>query len=318
MCRNIRVESKKTKTIDNKQLIKNVNKSPSGDLGVKRKSKTASYLLVSPYILHFTVFVLFPVGFSLFLTFHEWNIIGPMKYVGLANYEKLFQDQYFLKSIGNTFVFLAIHIPLQIIIALGLAAILNEKIWFRAFFRGAFFMPVVVSGVVVTVLWQQLYGYELGSINTFLLWLGMHKIGWLIDPAWAMPSIAIMATWKNVGLYIILFLVGLQTVPRSLYEAADLEGANKWQKFLYITLPGINPTIFMVVVLSTISGFSLFIEPYVMTGGGPLNSTLSSVLYIYKQGFFYYHMGYAATLGFVFALLILLVVFIQRITIEKK
>ncbi|MEP6794180.1 MAG: sugar ABC transporter permease [Saprospiraceae bacterium] len=299
-------------------MIKNVNKSPSGDLGVKRKSKTASYLLVSPYILHFTVFVLFPVGFSLFLTFHEWNIIGPMKYVGLANYEKLFQDQYFLKSIGNTFVFLAIHIPLQIIIALGLAAILNEKIWFRAFFRGAFFMPVVVSGVVVTVLWQQLYGYELGSINTFLLWLGMHKIGWLIDPAWAMPSIAIMATWKNVGLYIILFLVGLQTVPRSLYEAADLEGANKWQKFLYITLPGINPTIFMVVVLSTISGFSLFIEPYVMTGGGPLNSTLSSVLYIYKQGFFYYHMGYAATLGFVFALLILLVVFIQRITIEKK
>jgi len=146
----------------------------------------------------------------------------------------------------------------------------------------------------------------------------MDKIGWLIDPSWAMPSIAIMATWKNVGLYIILFLVGLQSVPRSLYEAADLEGANQWQKFLYITLPGINPTIFMVVILSTISGFSLFIEPYVMTGGGPLNSTLSSVLYIYKQGFFYYHMGYAATLGFVFALLILLVVFIQRLTIEKK
>jgi len=285
---------------------------------MQQKKNTSSYLLVSPYVLHFVVFVLFPVGFSLFLTFHEWNIIGPMKYVGLSNYEKLIQDIYFLKSIRNTLVFLAIHIPLQIVIALGLAAVLNEKIWFRAFFRGAFFMPVVVSGVVVTVLWQQLYGYEMGSINTFLRWIGVDKIGWLIDPSWAMPSIAIMATWKNVGLYIILFLVGLQTVPRSLYEAADLEGANKWQKFLYITLPGINPTIFMVVVLSTIGGFSLFIEPYVMTGGGPLNSTLSSVLYIYKQGFFYYHMGYAATLGFVFALLILLVVFIQRLTIEKK
>ncbi len=285
---------------------------------MKQNNNSSSYLLVSPYILHFVVFVLFPVGFSLFLTFHEWNIIGPMKYVGLSNYEKLIQDQYFLKSIRNTLVFLAIHIPLQIIIALGLAAVLNEKIWFRAFFRGAFFMPVVVSGVVVTILWQQLYGYEMGSINTFLHWIGVDKIGWLIDPKWAMPSIAIMATWKNVGLYIILFLVGLQSVPRSLYEAADLEGANKWQKFWYITLPGINPTIFMVVVLSTIGGFSLFIEPYVMTGGGPLNSTLSSVLYIYKQGFFYYHMGYAATLGFVFALLILLVVFIQRLTIEKK
>src|SRR4030095_10598383 len=285
---------------------------------MNQKSGISSYLLVSPYLVHFIVFVLFPVGFSLFLTFHEWNIIGPMKYVGLSNYEKLIQDQYFLKSIGNTLVFLAIHIPLQIVIALGLASVLNEKIWFRAFFRGAFFMPVVVSGVVVTIMWQQLYGYELGSINIFLQSLGFKKVGWLINPAWAMPSIAIMATWKNVGLYIILFLVGLQSVPRSLYEAADLEGATKWQKFIHITLPGINPTIFMVMVLSTIGGFSLFIEPYVMTGGGPLNSTLSSVLYIYKQGFFYYHMGYAATMGFVFALLILLVVFIQRLTIERR
>lgn len=283
------------------------------------KSKTvSSYLLVSPYIMHVVLFVLFPVGFSLFLTFHEWNIIGPMEYVGLSNFEKLFQDQYFIKSLRNTLVFLAIHIPLQIVIALGLAVILNQKLRFRAFFRGAFFMPVVVSGVVVTILWQQLYGYELGTINTFLTWLGFDKVGWLIDPVWAMPSIAIMATWKNVGLYIILFLVGLQSVPKSLYEASELEGASKWQQFRYITLPMINPTLIMVIILSTIGGFSLFIEPYVMTGGGPLNSTLSSVLYIYKQGFFYYHMGYAATLGLILALLILLVVFIQRLLIENK
>lgn len=283
-----------------------------------KQNSIQSYFLVSPYILHVVVFVLFPVGFSLFLTFHEWNIIGPMKYVGLTNYEKLLQDQYFLKSIRNTLVFLAIHIPLQIVIALGLAVILNQKIWFRAFFRGSFFMPVVVSGVVITILWQQLYGYEMGSINTLLMALGFEKVGWLIDPVWAMPSIAIMATWKNVGLYIILFLVGLQSVPRSLYEAADLEGATSWQKFWHITLPVINPTVVMVMILSTIGGFSLFIEPYVMTNGGPLNATLSSVLYIYKQGFFYYHMGYAATLGLIFALLILFVVFIQRRVIENK
>jgi ABC-type sugar transport system permease subunit len=241
-----------------------------------------------------------------------------MEYVGLSNFEKMVQDQYFLKSLRNTLVFLAIHIPLQVIISLGLAVILNQKIWFRAFFRGAFFMPVVVSGVVVTIMWQQLYGYEMGSINAFLMWIGFHKIGWLIDPIWAMPSIAIMATWKNVGLYIILFLVGLQSVPKSLYEASELEGATQWQQFRYITLPVINPTMIMVMILSTIGGFSLFIEPYVMTGGGPLNSTLSSVLYIYKQGFFYYHMGYAATLGLALALLILFVVFIQRILIERK
>ena len=275
-------------------------------------------MLISPYLLHVLVFVLFPVGFSVFLSFHEWNIIGPMNYVGTANYEKLFLDQYFIKSLRNTLVFLAIHIPLQIMVALGLAVILNEKIWFRAFFRGAFFMPVVVSGVVVTILWQQLYGYEMGSINTFLMWLGFDRVGWLIDPVWAMPSIAIMATWKNVGLYVILFLVGLQSVPKSLYEASELEGATRWQQFWHITLPVINPTVIMVMILSTIGGFSLFIEPYVMTGGGPLNSTLSSVLYIYKQGFFYYHMGYAATLGLILALIILTVVFIQRMVIEKK
>ncbi len=285
---------------------------------MKNNRSISSYLLISPYLLHVLVFVLFPVGFSLFLSFHEWNIIGPMNYVGTANYEKLFQDQYFIKSLRNTLVFLMIHIPLQIIIALGLAVILNEKLWFRAFFRGAFFMPVVVSGVVVTILWQQLYGFEMGSINTFLMWLGFDKVGWLIDPVWAMPSIAIMATWKNVGLYVILFLVGLQSVPKSLYEASELEGATRWQQFWHITLPVINPTVIMVMILSTIGGFSLFIEPYVMTGGGPLNSTLSSVLYIYKQGFFYYHMGYAATLGLILAMIILTVVFIQRLVIEKK
>lgn len=283
-----------------------------------RKTNVNAYVLVSPYLVYVLVFVLFPVFFSLFLTFHDWNIIGPMKFIGLANYEKLLQDQYFFKSVRNTLVFLVIHIPLQIIIALGLAVLLNQQLWFRAFYRGAFFLPVVVSGVVITIMWQQLYGYDMGTFNKLLMSVSLDKIGWLIDPAWAMPSIAIMATWKNVGLYVILFLVGLQSVPRSLYEASELEGATSWQQFWHITLPVINPTIVMVVILSTIGGFSLFIEPYVMTGGGPLNSTLSSVLYIYKQGFFYYHMGYAATLGLVFALVILFVVFIQRRLVETK
>ena len=174
-----------------------------------------------------------------------------------------------------------------------------------------------MSGVVVTMLWEQLYGFDTGLLNRLLTQIGLAKVGWLVDPDYAMPSIALMATWKNVGLYIVLFLVGLQTVPKHYYEAADLEGANHWQKFYNITLPMINPTIFMVVILSTIGGFSLFIEPYIMTGGGPLNSTISAVLYIYKQGFFYYHMGYAATLGLFFAAVILGVVVIQKKFVEK-
>ncbi len=281
------------------------------------RKKILPYLLVSPYIIHFILFVAFPVGFSIVLTFHKWNIISPMEYTGLNNYIRLFNDEIFLRSIGNTLIFLLIHIPLQIIFALFLAEILNQNIKLRGIFRGAFFLPVIVSGVVVTILWQQLFGYDTGLLNRLLTGIGLGKIGWLTDPNIAMSSIAIMATWKNVGLYIVLFLVGLQTVPPQYYEAAELEGASHSQKFFKITLPMINPTIFMVVLLSTIGGFSLFIEPYVMTGGGPLNSTISAVLYIYKQGFFYYHMGYAATLGLFFALIILGVVVIQKKFIEK-
>lgn len=280
--------------------------------------KITPYLLVSPYILHFITFVAFPVVFSIVLTFHKWNIISPMEFTGLNNYIRLFQDQVFLKSIGNTLIFLVIHIPLQIIFALFLAEMLNQKIKFRGFFRAAFFIPVIVSGVVVTMLWEQLYAFDTGLLNRLLVNIGLGKIGWIVDPNIAMPSIAIMATWKNIGLYVVLFLVGLQTVPPHYYEAADLEGATHFQKFFHITLPMINPTIFMVVILSTIGGFSLFIEPYIMTGGGPLNSTISAVLYIYKQGFFYYRMGYATTLGLFFALIILAVVALQKKFIEKE
>jgi ABC-type sugar transport system permease subunit len=274
--------------------------------------------MVSPYLIHFLIFVAFPVIFSFVLMFHRWNIISPMEYVGLNNFSRLFQDALFFKAIINTFIFLTIHIPLQIILALFLAELLNQQIRFRAFFRAAYFLPVVISGVVVTILWQQLYGLDMGLFNRALVAIGLNKVGWLIDPALAMPSIAIMATWKNVGLYVVLFLVGLQGVPPHYYEAADIDGATHWQKFRYITLPAINPTIFMVVILSTLGGFSLFIEPYIMTGGGPLNSTISAMLYIYKQGFSFYHMGYAAALGFFFAAIIMIVVVLQKKFIEKE
>ena len=282
-----------------------------------KTSKLAPYWMVSPYLIHFGLFILFPIVFSLVLMFHRWNIIGPMEFVGFQNFNKLIQDRLFFQSIFNTLVFLIIHIPLQIIVALFLAEMLNQKLKFRSFLRASYFLPVVISGVVVTIVWSQLYGLDTGLLNRILVTVGIEKVGWITDPAIAMPSIAIMATWKNVGLYVVLFLVGLQSVPAHYYEAADIDGASHWQKFRYITLPAINPTIFMVVIISTIGGFSLFIEPYIMTGGGPLSSTISAVLYIYKQAFTYYHMGYAAALGFFFAAIIMIVVVIQRKIIEK-
>ncbi len=282
------------------------------------KQKLLPYLLVSPYLIFTLVFVVFPVLFCFFLTFHKWNIISSMKFIGIDNYTRLFHDRLFWKAILNTLKFLLLHIPLQLVVSLSLAYLLNQKLKAASFFRGSFFMPVIVSGVVVTILWQQLLGFDFGLVNRLLQWLGLHKVGWLSSPRVAIYSIAVMATWKNVGLYVILFLTGLQTVPTQYYEAAKMEGASNWQQFYHITLPMINPTVFMVVVLSTIGGFSLFIEPYVMTGGGPLNTTLSAVLYIYKQAFEYYNMGYSATLGFFYALIIMLVVVIQKRTIEKE
>jgi multiple sugar transport system permease protein len=284
---------------------------------MKKKTNLTPYLMVSPYILHLGFFVIFPIVFSLILMFHRWNIIAPMEFIGFQNFTKLFQDRLFFKSILNTLIFLFIHIPLQIVVALFLAEMLNQKIRWRSFLRASYFLPVVISGVVVTIVWSQLYGLDSGLLNRILISIGLPKVEWITNPNIAMPSIAIMATWKNVGLYVVLFLVGLQSVPPHYYEAADIDGASHWQKFRYITIPAINPTIFMVVILSTIGGFSLFIEPYIMTGGGPLNSTVSAVLYIYKQAFTYYHMGYAAALGFFFAAIIMVFIVVQRKIIEK-
>jgi multiple sugar transport system permease protein len=282
------------------------------------QSHRAGYLLSAPYWLHFLLFMAYPILFSLFLVFHEWDIYTPMRWVGLQNFVRLFHDDQFWQSILNTLWFLIIHIPLQISLALLFAVLLNAKIRGRGFFRAAFFMPVVVSGIVVAVLWQQLYSQENGILNLLLVKLGMHKVPWLTSPEWAMPSVAIMATWKNVGFYIVLFLAGLQNIPAYLYEAAGLDGASAWQKFRHITLPMINPAMILVVILSTIGGFSLFIEPYVLTGGGPMNRTLSAMLYIYKQAFYFNRMGYAATLGFFFAFIILGMVLVQRRVIEQE
>jgi multiple sugar transport system permease protein len=276
------------------------------------------YVMVLPYILHVAVFLGYPLAFAFVLIFHRWNIYTPMKWVGLGNIKLLLTDPLVWRALVNTLYFLLIHIPLQLGVALGLAHLLNQRIRGRAFFRASYFMPVVVSGVVVTILWQQLYASETGLINLLLQRLGLPAIGWLTDRRYAMPAIAIMATWKNVGLYVVLFLVGLQAIPTDLYEAAELDGASAWQKFRLITVPILNPTIMLVLVLSTIGGFSLFIEPYVMTGGGPANSTLSGILYLYKQAFFFSKMGYATTIGFFWAMIIFAVVILQRRFVETE
>lgn len=284
----------------------------------RRSGNLTPYGMVAPYLAHFAVITAFPVVFSLVLTFHRWNLLSPMQWIGMKNFSNVAADPLFWKALWNTLRFLAIHIPLQVGVALILAVVLNQKIRARGFFRAAYFLPVVVSGVVVTILWKQLYATETGTLNAILLALGLDRVEWLTDPRIAMPAIALMATWKNVGLYVILLLAGLQNIPRQVYEAAVLDGAGKVSQFFNITIPMLNPILLSVVILSTINGFGLFIEPYVMTGGGPLNSTLSMNLYIYRQGFAFYKMGYAATLGFILAGIVFVVVMLERRIIEQE
>jgi len=276
----------------------------------------SGYWFVLPYVVYFLVFVAYPLFFSLILVFHRWDIVTPMEWIGLRNFVRIVNDPLFFVSLRNTLYFLGVHVPLQIVVALAFAMLLHAKMTGRGFFRSIYFFPVVVSGVVVTILWQQLYAYDYGVLNGILRAVGLGRVPWLVSPDIAMVSIAIMATWKNVGIYIVLFLVGLQNIPRELYDAAAIDGANAVQRFSRITLPMLNPTVVVIVVLSTIGGFSLFIEPYVLTGGGPMQSTLSGMLYIYNQAFYFGHMGYAAALGFLYALIILGVVVAQRKLVE--
>ena len=269
-------------------------------------------MLTAPYALFLLAFAAYPIAFALALVMMRWDLVTAPSFAGADNVRLLASDARFWQAVGNTFVFLTIHLPLQIVTALGLALVLNRPMRLRAFWRAAFFLPVVISGAVVAILWNALYATDVGLINALLSRIGIAAIPWLTDPSLAMPAIAVMVTWKNVGFYVIIYLAGLQYIPKSCQEAIELDGASGWQRFRHLTLPLLLPQTILVVTLSTINGFQLFIEPYVMTGGGPLRRTFSVVLYMYTNAFSYQKMGYAATIGVALAIIIGTVVAIQR------
>ena len=277
-----------------------------------RAERRAGWLLSAPYAFFLLAFAAYPIAFALALVMMRWDLVTTPSFAGADNLKLLAADSRFWQAVGNTFVFLAIHLPLQVVAALGLALALNRPMRLRAFWRATFFLPVVISGAVVAILWNALYATDVGLINALLSRIRVAPIPWLTDPALAMPAIAVMVTWKNVGFYVIIYLAGLQYIPRSCQEAIALDGASAWQRFRHLTLPLLLPQTILVVTLSTINGFQLFIEPYVMTGGGPLRRTFSIVLYMYTNAFSYQKMGYAATIGVALALIIGTIVALQR------
>jgi len=262
-------------------------------------------LFLAPALTAIGIFFFLPVGAALVLSFTDFDIYAlasfdNTRFVGFRNYGQLFQDPLFWIALRNTVYFLVVGGPLSIAVSLGAALLVHSRLarW-KPLFRFVYFAPVVTTLVAVAIVWRFIYHPRFGLLNYVLSLAGIEPIDWLGDPSWAMPAIILLAVWKNFGYNMIIFIAGLQNIPDSLYEAASIDGAGGWQQFWRITVPMLAPTTLFITIITMIGYFQLFAEPYVMTQGGPMKSTLSIVLLMYEQGFRWWNMGYAAALAFV-------------------
>jgi multiple sugar transport system permease protein len=281
------------------------------------KVNWAAWGFVAPALLVIAVFFLLPVLAGLALSFTDFDIyaladIRNLRFVGLANYAQLLRTPLFWSALGNTLYFVGVGVPLSIATSLGAALLLNSKLArLRPFFRTALFAPVVTTLVAVAIVWRYLLHTRSGLINYGLQAIGLPAIDWLGDPHWAMPAIILFAVWKNFGYNMIIFLAGLQSIPVDLYEAARIDGASAWQQLRYITLPALAPIVLLVSILTTAGYFQLFAEPYVMTQGGPLQSTMSVLYFMYEEGFKWWNLGFASAIAFLLFLLMFAVTMVQ-------
>jgi multiple sugar transport system permease protein len=259
-------------------------------------------------LIGYGLFKMLPILFSFVLSFCDWNLVSGLdgiKFVGLENYTSLFSDAWFIRSLINTLLFAVLNVPIAVCLSLILAVIINNMIFFKQVIRLFYYLPYISSVVAVSLIWGILYLPDFGPINEFLRSLGIsNPPKWLSSPDWALISIVIMSVWQVLGYYAVLLLAGLQTIPDSLYESADIDGANFPQKFFKITLPMLAPTMFFVIVIAIINSFQVFTQVNVMTQGGPGMSTTVLVYYIYKSAFNYNKIGYANAIGWVLFLMV--------------
>jgi multiple sugar transport system permease protein len=266
---------------------------------------------LAPALAALALFFFAPVAASLLLSLTDFDIYaigdpGTLRFTGLRNYRILLDDPSFWTALRNTLTFVLVGGPLSVAVSLGGALLVNARaLRLRGFFRTVFFLPVVTTLVAVAVVWRALYHPRVGPLAELARALGLPAIDWLGDPRFAMPAIIAMAVWKNFGFNLVIFLAGLQSIPERLYEAARIDGAGPWQQVRHVTLPMLAPTFLFVSVSTAIGSFQLFAEPYVMTNGGPSDATLSIVLLMYREGFRWWNLGYAAAVAFVLFLLIL-------------
>jgi multiple sugar transport system permease protein len=276
-----------------------------------------SFLL--PNFVGFAVLTLVPVALLFYYAFTSWDIFGGAQWSGLANFTQMLHDASFWTALRNTVYYTVFHIPLTLAAALALALLLNRKLKAVAFFRTVAFFPYITSIVAVAQVWNLLFSPGYGPINEFLRAVGVaHPPGWTTSADWSMPAVIVVGTWRDMGYYMLLFLAGLQTIPNQLFEAATVDGANAWQRFRAVTLPGLRPTTFLVTVLLTIDSFKIFDLILVMTNGGPGQSTLVLSQYIYQKGFVENQFGYASAVSMVLFALCFLVTVLQFLVNKRR
>lgn len=283
-----------------------------------RETRTA-YLFLLPVLVYFAIMLFYPMCYSFYLSFTEWDMLSPSpEFIGLENYREAFDDPVFWISLKNTFSYVLYTVPATVILALCLALALNQVKVLSGLFRAAYFMPVVTSAVVVSIIWKWLYQPNLGLINIIFGSLGIPRMSFLESTSQVMPSIAAMSVWKGAGYSMVIFLAGLQDIPNYLYEAAAIDGASGWKLFRYITLPLLKNTTLFITVTSLISAFQVFTEPYILTKGGPVHSSRVLVLYIQETAFDYLQLGYGAAMVFVLFLIIMVITAIQLVAFRSR
>lgn len=288
-------------------------------LNLKTRNAIQGWTFILPNFLGFGLLTLVPVLTLFYYSLTSWNAFGKANFVGLENFARMGRDSSFWTALTNTLYYSVLHIPLTLVVALGLALLLNTQIRGRAFFRTAAFFPYITSIVAIAVVWNMLFSPDFGPINQVLRFLGVdNPPGWTASADWSMPAVIIVGVWRDMGYYMILLLAGLQTIPGQLYEAAKVDGADAWRRFWNITIPGLRPTLFFVTVMLTISSLKVFDLILVMTNGGPGQSTLVLSQFIYQRGFVENNFGYASAAAVVLFFICISVTIFQYVWNQRK
>lgn len=279
---------------------------------LKGQEAISFYLFILPWIIGFIIFTAGPIIASLVLSFMHYDMILTPEFSGLANFKELFQDPLFFKSMGNTMYIVALAVPLQMIAAFGMALLLNQKVFGQAVYRTAYYIPSIVPAVATAALWLYVLQPQWGLLNGLLEFFGIKGPGWLASEIWSKPSIILVMVWGSGGTMII-YLAGLQDIPKEYYEAAEIDGANWYYKFTHVTLPLMTPTIFFTFVMGIIGTFQVFSVIFVLTDGmgGPVNSTLVYLIYIYRNAFAFFRMGYASAMAWILFVIVLILTLIN-------